>query len=79
MAAIFKKDGKHYIRFVDSEGFERIMELKEGRKYLMKEFEKRKEEILYRKKSLQKRYISSAKLSIFFTTHNSMKGIFLGL
>ena len=79
MAAIFKKDGKHFIRFVDSEGFERVMELKEGRKYLKKEFEKRKREMMYCKNNLQKTHIISAKTSIFFTTHNSMKGMFLGV
>ena len=67
MAAIFKKDGKHFVRFVDSQGIERVMELVEGRKYLTEEFERRKRMLMNCKKNLQNTYISSAKLSKFFT------------
>ncbi len=74
MAAIFKKNGIHFIRFTDSSGVERVMTLKEGRKYLMEEFEKRKRSILNCKKVLQNQKNPSAKLSIFFTTHNNLKG-----
>ncbi len=78
MAAIFKKEGKYFIRFTDSKGFPREMELKEGRKFLMKEFEERKKKILNHKKDLQKTYIENNKMSIFFTTHNNTKGFLLG-
>ncbi len=67
MAAIFKKDGKHFVRFVDSQGIERVMELVEGRKYLTEEFERRKRMLMNCKKNLQNTYITSAKLSKFFT------------
>ena len=67
MAAIFKKDGKHFVKFVDSQGVERVMELMEGRKYLTEEFEKRKRMLLNCKKNLQNTYIPNAKLSKIFT------------
>ncbi len=79
MAAIFKKDGKHFIRFIDNNGLERIMELKEGRKYLKNLFEERKREFLHRKKTLQNPFMESKNMSIFFTTHNSIKGEYLFL
>ncbi|NPA53456.1 MAG: hypothetical protein GXO21_02175 [Aquificae bacterium] len=80
MAAIFKKNGKHYIRFIDSEGFERILELSKGKEILTKEFEKRKKEILYKcNNALQKEHVLNGKVSVFFTTHNTMKGIWLSI
>jgi len=78
MAAIFKKEGKYYIKFTDSEGFSRVMELREGRKYLMREFELRKRKIIECKNNLQNIGFSGGKTSIFFTTHNSIKGNLLG-
>ncbi len=77
MAAIFKKDGKHFVRFIDSQGVERVMELVEGRKYLTEEFEKRKRMLMKCKKNLQNTHIPSAKLSKFFTlTRNSTTSLF---
>ncbi len=67
MAAIFKKDGKHFLKFVDSQGNERIMELREGKKYLTEEFERRKKILMECKKNLQNMYTSNTKLSNFFT------------
>ncbi|NPA54316.1 MAG: hypothetical protein GXO21_06580 [Aquificae bacterium] len=47
MAAIFKRDGIYFIKFKDSHGVLRIMELSKGKEILTKEFEKRKKEALF--------------------------------
>ncbi len=47
MAAIFRKGNTYFIRFKDSQGVLRVMELPKGREILNKEFEKRKRELQF--------------------------------
>jgi hypothetical protein len=57
MAAIYKKEGTYFIRFTDSQGTLRIMELSKGREVLTREFEKRKKELLNFLKKSPKEYL----------------------